>query len=282
MLNDFPTIVSSQYSMFEAQCSKFNVFQWLNKLAIDAVFIAICWQAVFASMAEMDVHFAAACVLGLSVWLTYTADRLFDVAQCPVKQLHSIRHRFAKRNAKTLWKVWFGALAINACIAFAWLTTQQLLNGALLLIFCLLYTLLNQKLSSRFFPKEFCVAIIYASGVIVFLLPAKGLWLPSGFLMLLCFINCLIISHNEHLTDAAMKVRSIAQFLPKLSLVLYALCLSAMVLLKPPWLLPLGTSLAALALMHLYQNKLSVESFRILADAALFIGPLITLLFAFA
>lgn len=219
------------------------------------------------------------CVLGLSVWLTYTADRLFDVAKRPLSQLHSIRHRFAKQHAPILWKVWFGILAINIGIAFTGLTAYQLLNGIVLLAFCLIYTELNQKLSSRFFPKELCIAIIYAAGVIVFLLPNSTLWLPAGFLILLCLINCLIISANERSIDAAMNVRSIAQSLPGLSLVLYACCLPVMTLLETPWQLPFGASLAALALVNFYQKQLSIESFRVLADAALLVGPLLTLLF---
>ena len=256
----------------------FNIFQRLNILAIDAVLIAICWQAVFASVSDQALNFPAVCVLGLSVWLTYCADRLFDVKKRPLEQLHSIRHRFTKRHAKTLWKVWFGILAINIGIAFTGLTTNQLLNGAILLTFCLLYTGLNQKLSDRFFPKEFCVALIYAASVVVFLLPDPTLWLPTGFLMLLCLINCLIISNKERPIDAAMKVHSIAQRMPRLPIVLFMLCLPMLSLVEKQWLLPFGLSFAALMLVQLCRKRLSVESFRILADTALFIGPILTLL----
>ena len=211
--------------MFDVQCSKLNILQRSNALAIDAALIALCWQSVFASFSGQALTLAPVGVLGLSVWLTYAADRLFDVKKHSLTALHSIRHRFTKRNARTLWKFWFGTLFVNIGIAFTGLKIHQLRNGAILLIFCLLYTALNQKLSSRFFPKELCVAIIYAGGVIVFLLPAQDLWLPAGFLMLLCLINCLIISNNERQIDAAMNVHSIAQFLPKLPFALYLSCI---------------------------------------------------------
>lgn len=260
--------------------SKFDVhlWQWPNVLAIDAVLIALLWHAVFALFTSTNTHFATASVLGLSIWLTYTADRLFDVAKRPMSQLHSVRHRFTKQHAKRLWKIWFGILAVNVGIALASLTIHQLANGTVLLLFCLLYTGLNQRLSRRFFPKELCVALIYAAGVVVFLLPAENIQLPCAFLVLLCLLNCLIISANEQPIDAAMGVHSIAQLLPKLPVVIYIICLSLPGLLDKQWLLPFGISLAALAAVHLLRERLAIESFRVLADGALLIGPLITLL----
>lgn len=264
--------------MFEVRRSIFKVLQRSNVLAVDAALIALCWQSVFASFSHQAFNLAPASVLGLSVWLMYAADRLFDVKKRPLTELHSIRHRFTKRNARILWKFWFGTLFVNVSIALIGLKIHQLRNGSVLLIFCLLYTALNQKLSSRFFPKELCVAIIYAGGVIVFLLPAQDIWLPAGLLMLLCLINCLIISKNERQIDAAMKVHSIAQFLPKLPFALYLCCILMLGILEQQWLLPFGLSLAALMLVHACQKRLSIESFRVLADSALFAGPLLAFL----
>ena len=282
MLNHFTTMLSPRDSKFDVQPSELNIFHWSNVLAVDAALIALCWQSTFALFSSHALTPVSACVLGLSVWLTYAADRLFDVKKRSLAQLHSIRHRFTKRHAKTLWKFWFGAFFVNISIAFAGLKIHQLRNGAVLLIVCLLYTALNQKLSSRFFPKELCVAIIYAGGVIVFLLPAQNLWLPAGFLMLLCLINCLIISNNERQIDAAMEVHSIAQFLPKLPFALYLCCILMLGILQRQWLLPFGASLAGLMLVHVCQKRFSIETFRIVVDNALLIGPMLTLLFVFA
>lgn len=267
------------HSKFTVRHSAFNVriWQWPNILAIDAALIAILWHLTFAVISGRAVSFATVSVLGLSVWLTYIADRLFDVPKLPMDLLHSLRHRFTKKHTQLLWKLWLGALAINISIAFISLRPYQLLNGAVLLTFCLLYTVLNQKLSMHFFPKELCVAIIYAAGVVVFLLPASDIWKPAGFLMLLCLINCLIISFNERQIDAAMKTHSIVCFLPQLPSVLYACCMLAPIILKRQWLLPLSISLAALILVHLFRKQLPIESFRVLADSALLTGPLLTL-----
>jgi len=258
--------------------SKVQLWQWPNMLAVDAVLIALCWQTVFALAADRDINFTTSSVLGLSVWLTYTADRLFDTAKRPLNQLHSIRHRFAKRHAGTLWKFWCGALVVNIGIALIGLATHQLLHGLMLLGVCLLYTGLNQKLSGRFFPKELCVAVIYAAGVIVFLLPASDIWLPAGLLMLLCLINCLIIGESEKVIDTAMGVRSIARFTSRLPLILYVICLMMLRFLESPWIPPFVLSMAALMLIHLLRKKVSTETFRIFADAALIVGPLLTFL----
>ena len=66
-----------------------RLWQWPNLLAVDAALIALAWQAAFAAALGNEVSAAAQIVLGLSVWLTYMADRLFDVAKRPLQQLHS-------------------------------------------------------------------------------------------------------------------------------------------------------------------------------------------------
>ena len=260
---------------------RIRLWQWPNVIALDAILIALLWQLLFATAFEIRISIASRAVLGFSIWLVYTADRLFDVMHRPVGQLQSTRHLFVKLNYRILWKVWICILIINIFTAFQCLTHQQLKNGLMLLALCLLYTGLNQKLSSSFFPKEFCVAFIYTGGVIVFLIPDSRLWLPSATLALLCLINCLIIGIKERPIDAAMQVRSIAQFNILLAtLLLYLGCLLCCYFLEQVWVLPVGISMTTLMLIHLFQKQLSIESFRVLADSALLTGPLIALLFA--
>jgi len=223
---------------------------------------------------------AARGVLGLSVWLTYTADRLLDVAGRPFDQLLSVRHRFTKDYSPILWKIWFCVLIVNSSIAFIGLTTDQLINGALLLVVCLLYTGLNQKLSHRFFPKEPCIALIYVAGVIVFLHPVYELLPAVGALTLLCLINCLIISNKEYSIDTAMQINSLAKHLPQIPYALYVVCLGLLLLLDSQMFIPLILSMVALLSVHLFHHRLSIESFRVLADAALLVGPFAYLLAA--
>jgi hypothetical protein len=200
------------------QCatSKMNqhptIWQWPNALAIDAALIAVAWQAALVQTLHLSIGAFAYVVLGLSVWLTYMADRLFDVARRDPKDLLSLRHQLAKRHTKPLWSIWLVVLAANLLFATQ-LNNAQFRQGAVLLLACLAYTLLNQKLSHRFFPKELCVAIIYAGGVSVFL-PTDSI--SIGFVAafaFLCFLNCLVIGTKEKEIDTKMRVLSVAPFI---------------------------------------------------------------------
>jgi len=252
---------------------RIRLWQWPNLLAVDAALIALAWQAAFATALVNEVSAAAQIVLGLSVWLTYIADRLFDVAKRPLQKLHSARHRFAKQYRNTLWRCWWCILLSNIGIAFTGLTTSQLKNGAALLTLCLLYTALNQRLSRRFFPKELCVALIYTAGVIIFLLPSASLWPPARALALLCLINCLMIGAKEQCIDTALQVRSLSRLPTLFITALKITCALSLCFLNQAWALPIGLSLGALWIIAAYQEQLSVETFRVLTDSALLIGP---------
>ncbi len=259
---------------------RIRIWQWPNLLAVDAALIALVWQAAFAAALGHEVRVAAQIVLGLSVWLTYMADRLFDVAKRPLQQLHATRHQFAKQHRSTLWGFWWAVLISNIGLALTGLSINELRNGAVLLVLCLLYTALNQALSRRFFPKEVCVALIYTGGVIVFLLPNSELWLATGALALLCFINCLMIGAKEQPIDAALQVRSLTRLPLRVMIVLEVTCALSLCFLNRGWALPIGLSLGALLILQTTQKRLSIESFRVLTDSALLIGPSIAWLIA--
>ncbi len=256
---------------------RIRLWQWPNLLALDAALIALIWQAAFAAALGYELSSNARVVLGLSVWLTYMADRLFDVASRPIEQLHALRHRFAKQHTRRLWKLWSGTLLLNIGIALAGLTRSELYSGFILLTLCLLYTALNQKFSKHFFPKEICVALIYTGGVVVFLPQDPSLWLPAIALALLCLINCLMIGTKEHAIDAAMQVRSMTRFPKQLIFILKVLCAGSLYWLEHEWALPIGLSLGTLCVVHAYHQRLSTETYRVLTDSLLLVGPSIAL-----
>jgi hypothetical protein len=256
---------------------RIRLWQWPNLLALDAALIALVWQAAFAAALGHEISVAAQSVLGLSVWLTYMADRLFDVARRAPEQLHAIRHRFAKQHFGVIWGFWLCVLTANIGIALTGLSISELRNGAALLALCLVYTFLNQKLSRRFFPKELCVAIIYAGGVIVFLLPNATLWAPAGTLALLCLINCLMIGAKEQAIDDALQVRSLSRLPSPLMIALKIICALSLCFMNQAWALPIGLSLGVLWIIHSFQKRLSVETFRVLTDSALLLGPNVAL-----
>ena len=246
-------------------------WQWPNVLALDAALIAALWLLALEGAHQIEIGWAAHVVLALSVWLTYVADRLYDVKSRKVSELLSLRHQFAKRYSSQLWRIWFVALAINLAVATQ-LSRLQLKHGAQLLAVCLIYTLLNQKLSRRFFPKEICVALIYAGGVAIFL-PNT---VPAGFyesFAFLCLLNCLIIGAKEKHIDSKMRVHSIAtlvaaHWLTPLALIGAGLAWWSGVEL---WL-GLALSFLTLALLHGCRERIEIETFRVLVDAALLVG----------
>ncbi|MFT4901659.1 MAG: hypothetical protein ACI81V_000933 [Lentimonas sp.] len=255
-----------------------ELWHWPNILSIDAAGIALAWLWAFAHAFDSTLHAGAYLVLGASAWLVYAADRLLDVAPRKSEQLLSHRHRFAKAHARPLWLLWAIVLLADIALAFTTLSTYQLRHGFVLLGAAILYTLLNQKLSKRCFPKEICVALIYAGGVIVFLnghLP----WLPALSFALLCFLNCALIGIKEQSIDRALEVDSLARHLTGNKLWLgFGLTALSLPLVPAPLNWGIGSSLALLALVQLRHARLQIETFRVLADAALFAGPLLLVL----
>ena len=253
-----------------------RLWQWPNILAIDTALVAILWQLSLVRALNTEIGWAASAVLGLSVWLTYVADRLFDVRSREKVALFSLRHQFAKRYRQALWYVWFVLLAMNLLLARQ-LTTIQLKNGCLLLIFCLLYTILNQKLSRHFFPKEICVALIYASGVIIFIPVAYPLGF-FGVFALLCLLNCLMIGAREKVIDAKMHIHSIATLVAVRWLTPLALFSAGLAIWRGGELwLGLALSFGLLVLLHSLRNRISIEAFRVFVDASLALGALYAL-----
>lgn len=255
-----------------------QLWHWPNILAIDAALIAILWQQGLASFLDIEISWAASGVLGLSVWLTYVADRLYDVRSRKQELLFSLRHKFAKQYYQTLWRAWFVLLAINLLLA-SQLTAIQLKNGSLLLILCLFYTILNQKLSRHFFPKEICVALIYASGVVIFMPIAYPLGFFGAF-ALMCLFNCLMVGAREKVIDAKMRIYSFASLVTGGWLTTLALLGAGLAVWRGGELwLGLALSLGLLGLLHGLGNRIGIETFRVLADASLVIGAIYTLSF---
>ena len=257
--------------------SKTQFYQWPNILAVDAALIAVAWQFALTKSSCADLGWPAHVVLGISVWLTYMADRLYDVRSHPLEKLISLRHRFAKKHCRQLWRVWWGALIINLSLATQ-LISLQLKHGIMLLAICLIYTFLNQKLSRQFFPKEICVALIYAGGVVVFLPTSIPLNLTLSFACL-CSVNCLIIGAREKAIDASMRVHSIAALLAGRHLAQLSFAsATAIILLTPHLSKPMATCAFSLGALHLLRNKIGIEDFRVLADATLLAGAIFAIL----
>lgn len=250
-----------------------RLWHWPNILAIDAALVALAWQWVFSKASDSRLTLGAYSVLGISVWLTYMADRLFDVRNRRPQQLLSLRHAFAKRHSAKIWTLWWIALLLDIALAMTTLSGSQITYGLYLLISCLLYTLLHQKCTPHFFPKEVCVALIYAGGVVVFQESPFDTW--SGILSFaaICLINCLMISLKERDVDRALGVKTLSKFINRKSLwPLFLLTLLASGKTTGILQFSIVLTLIMLATLQSLLKKFCVEDFRSLADGALLLG----------
>jgi hypothetical protein len=270
-------------------------WQWFIILSIDAPAVALVWQAMFARIAGVQLGCAPAIVLGLSVWLAYTADRWIEGWRLPDEQTKTPRHRFYQQQRWPMAFLWLVVLAGDVTVAFTGLTTSELLSGWVLLVPVLAYLLSHQLVhrNSRWrAPKELCVAALLAAGAALFPLDraphAARLLAPAlGLFALLCFVNCVLISVWEREVDAIQGQTSLAQQFRAATEWSHTL----------PWMVALialifalsetGAPRAAAAsacgsgvllwLIHRYEPKLGWKLSRLLADAAL-LTPILPLL----
>ena len=104
---------------------------------------------------------------------------------------------------------------------------------------------------------------------------------PLGFFgvfALLCLLNCLMIGAREKVIDANMHVHSISTSVAKHWLTPLALFGAGLAIWRGGELrLGLALSLGLLGLLHGLRKRISMETFRVLADATLVLGALYAL-----
>jgi len=108
-------------------------------------------------------------VLGLSVWLLYALDHLFDANQIRL-QLKTTRHIFYNNYKKQIWVIWVFLAFVNSLIIYLYLNSDVVKFG-LMLTFPVLLHFLAVKYSwfNQFsvLQKEISVAFAFCAGVIL-------------------------------------------------------------------------------------------------------------------
>ena len=135
------------------------------------------------------------------------ADRLFDIRFTKEAHFASLRHQFCKKFEPALWIFWAIVLTVTVFFSLSCLNSDKIFVGLALVLFILLYNLLNQYFSQEKFPKEVLVSILFTYGTLFFL---EGPLEINNFIhfFLICFLNCLIISNKDKQVDKLMGVRS--------------------------------------------------------------------------
>jgi hypothetical protein len=193
-------------------------WQWPTVLSLDAPVVAVLWQGLLARPASAAVGAAEAVVLGLSVWLAYSADRWIEGWRLEPGAIRTQRHHFYQRWRWPIAAAWAAVLAAAVTTSALGLSRAQLAAGLLLLVPVAAYLLSHQLVhrTSRWrAPKEVCVALLIAAGSAVFIIArpearAGRLVVPLGLFSLLCFTNCALISLWESEVDRSHGQTSLA------------------------------------------------------------------------
>lgn len=271
---------------------------WPTILSLDAPVVLMLWQALLAARTPSAPSTAESLVLGLSVWLAYTADRWIEAWRLDPSSVRTHRHLFHQRWRWPVAAAWTVALALDVAEAARGLDLARFKAGLILLVPVCAYLLSHQLLhrDSRWrAPKEACVAVLLASGAALFVAAHPGArWgalAPStGIFALLCFSNCTLISLWEDEVDLCHGQTSLALQLPGAGALriapwaVAALCGAAW-LLKPGFAgtcAPCGAASGALlGIVDLAERRTGHRLARVLADAAL-LSPALPLLLGIA
>lgn len=191
---------------------------WPTVLSLDAPAVAIAWQCLLANVAAVTLSGYHVGLLGLSVWLAYSADRWIEGWRLTLQTVRTQRHYFFLRWRWPAFAVWIAVLVFGLGLALHRLTPREWVASLGLLAPTLVYLLSHQLLHRDHpwrVPKEVCVAVIIALGSALYpaALAADGLLRLAGpvmLLLLLALANCLLISDWERAVDTQHGQTSLA------------------------------------------------------------------------
>lgn len=254
-------------------------WSYLSITAMDAPIISIAWYLYFAQNSfNSNLYIQNCLILGVSIWLGYMADRLFDIRLKEEFQLISLRHLFCKENELKLWILWLIVLLQITIFSLNKLNNDKIFVGLMLILFTLLYNCLNQYFSKNRFPKEICVSILFSLGTLFLI---EGPFKIKEFIhfTLICFLNCLVLTYKEKHVDKLMGVDSLTHaFTHRSIIVIIALfCLYFLAFFQGIFNPFFAICILCLAL-HIKSYKINRELFRIIIESAYAIIPLLALI----
>lgn len=266
---------------------------WPNLIGLDAPAVAVAWQWLFARLFGTELPAVFHLILGLSVWCVYLADRLYDSTRAPSIGSQTDRLGFTRRHFTALVWIALTAGVANLFLIIRYVPRPLILTGLITAGLLGFYYLIRLKGNARLasaLPREILCGMIFGLGCVIAphaYLANSGGWdyvFATILLGLVCSANCILISAWEKEEDIACNARSIAtspsRLIPHLAHALNGLIfLAATMAFFGPWQIHIAVCLSALSLRMMlhFENRLSQQSLRVLADAVL-LSPL---LFAF-
>ena len=102
----------------------------LDELSLNPVLVSICWQVLLFLELDVEIEFSHTLILGLSVWMAYSADRFCE-------HLHnnsslSRRHSYWKNRKKVFYGVWLSAFTLSLLGSGIFLDWQKITAGMFL------------------------------------------------------------------------------------------------------------------------------------------------------
>lgn len=135
-------------------------YQIANLLSLDVAAGAIVSGLFFGRIFQVDILSWGLGALGLTVWIIYTADHLYDARQLNTPA-SSDRHRFHQRHFKVLLFALLVTLSVDLILIS--LLRKPVFNAGLMLgVIVGIYLLIQRNLKSL---KELSGAMLYCSGV---------------------------------------------------------------------------------------------------------------------
>lgn len=186
----------------------------INLLSIDVALGAVISAAFFGRILHVEILPQGYILLGIIVWLIYTADHLLDAWSMKETAI-SERHRFHQKNFILLASVFVGTGFVAIALMFM-IRIQLITAGIVFGTFVVTYLLINRWM--KYF-KELTGSILYTGGV---LLPAWSLhgqplsqiqYLVIGVFLLIVLTNMLIFARFSMEEDQLNHQKSLATIL---------------------------------------------------------------------
>ena len=189
-------------------------YHYLNLLSIDVALGAVVSAAFFGRILHVRILPQGFVLLGIVVWLIYTADHLLDAWSMKEAAI-SERHRFHQKHFLALILVFLVAGGIALVLLFM-IRVQLITAGIVFGSFVVIYLLVNRWL--KYF-KELAGSLLYTGGV---LLPAWSVHVQPfsetqmlfiGIFTLIVLTNMLIFARFSMEEDRLNKQKSLATIL---------------------------------------------------------------------
>jgi len=195
-----------------ATTESIRLWHLVNLLSLDAVTVGLTWQLVFTlQFFDRFPSLVESSIIGISIWLAYTADRILDSRRLLCELPHSSRHSFHRQFQTLICFLWILAIGLNVILITRFTSADQIKWGMVCLLLVFLYLLNAQKNNStlRRIPKELQAGLIFGFGISLVCWPVAAQPTTSPLLAstlvtgLLFSINCATVAYWERRLDTA-------------------------------------------------------------------------------